>query len=122
MSDDAVGIPSIDELLESVVEWLRSEVVTGSDATIAYRGRVAAHVLDLVRREIADGAAITSRRDAILRDLMVADECELACGIRHGSIPIDAELLSSLRRLTDDRLRVDAPDQRRRGGDTEAAS
>jgi len=35
MSDDAVGIPSIDELLESVVEWLRSEVVTGSDATIA---------------------------------------------------------------------------------------
>ncbi|MFZ8967463.1 MAG: DUF6285 domain-containing protein [Ilumatobacteraceae bacterium] len=122
MSDDAVGIPSIDELLESVVEWLRSEVVTGSDATIAYRGRVAAHVLDLVRREIADGAAITSRRDAILRDLMVADERELACGIRDGSIPIDAELLSSLRRLTDDRLRVDAPDQRRRGGDTEAAS
>jgi len=122
MSDDAVGIPSIDELLESVVEWLRSEVVTGSDATIAYRGRVAAHVLDLVRREIADGAAITSRRDAIFRDLMVADESELACGIRDGSIPIGAELLSSLRRLTDDRLRVDAPDQRRRGGDTEAAS
>jgi len=122
MSSDNVGIPSMDELLEAVVEWLRSEVVTGSDATIAYRGRVAAHVLDLVRREIAHGSAITSRRDAVLRDLTVADETELARSIRDGSIPIDAKLLSALRQLTDDRLRVDAPDQRRRGGDTDAAS
>lgn len=122
MSHGDVGIPSIDELLEAVVEWLRSEVVTGADATIAYRGRVAAHVLDLVRREIADGAAITARRDALLRDLAVADETALARDIREGSIPIDAKLLSALHQLTDDRLRVDAPDQRRRGGDTEAAS
>ncbi|MDA2958582.1 MAG: DUF6285 domain-containing protein [Actinomycetota bacterium] len=122
MTRDDVGLPSIDELLEAVVEWLRSEVVTGSDATIAYRGRVAAHVLDLVRREIAEGAAITARRDVLLRDLSVTDETELALGIRDGSIPIDANLLSTLRRLTDDRLSVDAPDQRRRGGDTDAAS
>jgi len=122
MSHGDFGIPSIDELLEAVVEWLRSEVVTGADATIAYRGRVAAHVLDLVRREIADGEAITARRDALLRDLAVADETALARGIREGSIPIDAKLLSALLQLTDDRLRVDAPDQRRRGGDTDAAS
>ena len=122
MTRDDVGLPSIDELLEAVVEWLRSEVVTGSDATIAYRGRVAAHVLDLVRREIAEGAAITARRDVLLRDLSVTDETELALGIRDGSIPIDANLLSTLRRLTDDRLSVDAPDQRRRGGATDAAS
>ena len=122
MSHDDVDIPSLDELLESVVEWLRSEVVTGSDATIAYRARVAAHVLDLVRREIAHGATITDRRNAILRDLTVANDNELARGIRDGTIPIDANLLSALRRLTDDRLRVDAPDQRRRGGDTAAAS
>lgn len=122
MTRDDVGLPSIDELLEAVVEWVRSEVVTGSDATIAYRGRVAAHVLDLVRREIAEGAAITARRDVLLRDLSVTDETELALGIRDGSIPIDANLLSTLRRLTDDRLSVDAPDQRRRGGATDAAS
>ena len=122
MTRDDVGLPSIDELLEAVVEWVRSEVVTGSDATIAYRGRVAAHVLDLVRREIAEGAAITARRDVLLRDLSVTDETELALGIRDGSIPIDANLLSTLRRLTDDRLGVDAPDQRRRGGATDAAS
>lgn len=122
MSHDDVGVPSMDELLESVIEWLRSEVVTGSDATIAYRARVAVHVLELVRREIAHGAAISSQRDAILRDLAVGDEDELARGIRNGVIPIDADLLSSLRRLTDDRLRVDAPDQRRRGGGTDAAS
>ena len=102
MSHGDVGIPSIDELLEAVVEWLRSEVVNGADATIAYRGRVAAHVLDLVRREIADGAAITARRDALLRDLAVADETGLARGIREGSIPIDAKLLSALHQLTDD--------------------
>ena len=122
MTRDDVGLPSIDELLEAVVEWVRSEVVTGSDATIAYRGRVAAHVLDLVRREIAEGAAITARRGVLLRDLSVTDETELALGIRDGSIPIDANLLSTLRRLTDDRLSVDAPDQRRRGGATDAAS
>ena len=122
MTRDDVGLPSIDELLEAVVEWGRAEVVTGSDATIADRGRVAAHVLDLVRREIAEGAAITARRDVLLRDLSVTDETELALGIRDGSIPIDANLLSTLRRLTDDRLSVDAPDQRRRGGATDAAS
>ena len=122
MSHDDVDIPSMDELLESVVEWLRSEVVTGSGPTIAYRARVAAHVLDLVRREIAHGATITDRRNAILRDLTVANDNELAGGIRDGTIPIDANLLSALRRLTDDQLRVDAPDQRRRGGDTAAAS
>ena len=114
--------PSVDELLESVVEWLRGDLVTGDDPVVAYRARVAANLIDLVRRDISLTPQLSARRESAITSIGAAHEADLARQLRDQLRPVDDDVLSVLDGITQDRLTIDAPHHRRRGGSTDAAS
>jgi hypothetical protein len=78
--------PSTGELVESVREWLETDVLAATEGRLQYHARVAINVLSIVERELmlADGheAAHLDR----LRTLGVADDTALAAAIRSGEL------------------------------------
>ena len=114
--------PSVDELLESVVEWLRGDLITGDDPVVAYRARVAANLVELVRRDISLAPQVSARRESLVTSIGATNEVDLARQLRDKLRPVDDDVLSVLDRITQDRLAIDAPHHRRRGGSTDAAS
>lgn len=76
-------VPTAAELLESVREWLDRDVATGG-AVAPFHARVASNVLAIVEREIALGPVHDLRHAERLATLGVADDHELAAGIRAG--------------------------------------
>lgn len=97
--------PSSDELLEAVRAFLDDELLPTLEGRLRFHTRVAVNVLDIVRRELADGPAA----DAAERDRLVAllgregslDELAtvLAQGLRAGDVdPGDPHVLDHLRR------------------------
>ncbi len=62
--------PHPPEILLAVSAFLRDVVVQGSAPDMAYRARVAAAALDLVRREITLGTAADAAELAGLRELL----------------------------------------------------
>ena len=114
--------PSVDELLESVVEWLRSDLVTADDPVVAYRARVAANLIDLVRRDISLTPQLSARRESAVTSIGSAHEADLARQLRDQLRPVDDDVLAVLDDITQGRLAIDAPHHLRRGGSTDAAS
>jgi hypothetical protein len=76
-------VPTAAELVEAVREWVERDVGTGSTVS-AFHARVAANVLAIVERELALGADHDRRHGERLDRLGVADDRELAAGIRSG--------------------------------------
>jgi hypothetical protein len=78
--------PSADELLEAVRSFLEEDLLPTLDGRLRFHTRVAVNVLDIVRRELAEGPAA----DAAERDRLVAllgregDLDELAAALAHG--------------------------------------
>lgn len=102
--------PSVDELLESVREWLERDVMTSQDPRLAFHARVAANIIDIVRRENQFSQDIDTRYDAVLAGLGVHDADELTHKIRSGDFDSRlGEVLNSLRPVIDDKVSVANP-------------
>lgn len=71
-------------LVEAVRELLEGEVLAATDGRVRYQVRVAVNVLAMVERELRMGAEQAAAHAARLAALGVADEAELAAGIRAG--------------------------------------
>ena len=102
--------PSADELLESVREWLEKDVMASSDTRLAFHARVAANIIEIVRREYSLAPEIDARYDHVLSTLGVLNEQELVDRIRQGHYDDQlGELLATLRPVVDDKVAVANP-------------
>jgi hypothetical protein len=79
-------MPSAEELVESVREWLERDVLTSTSGRVQFHTRVAINVLAMVERELQVGGAQAAAHDARLGQLGCADEAELAARIRSGDL------------------------------------
>jgi len=79
-------MPSAEQLVESVREWLERDVLTGTTGRLQFHTRVAVNVLKMVERELQVGAHQAEVHAARLAELGCADDAELAARIRNGSL------------------------------------
>lgn len=104
------GRPTATELVEAVGEFLRGEVCAHAEGALRYHARVAANVLDIVRRELTLGAAQERAHALRLADLGVRDRNEFAAALREGALdPFDPAVLAAVRADVADRLAVANP-------------
>lgn len=79
-------MPSAQQLVESVREWLEREVLTGTTGRLQFHTRVAVNVLAMVERELELGHQQAAEHTARLAQLGCADDRELARRIREGDL------------------------------------
>jgi hypothetical protein len=102
--------PTVDELLESVREWLERDVAQVGDTRIAFHARVAANIIEIVRRENSSSGEVDLRHDELLESLDVANEQELVDKIRAGFYDDNLlETLHKLRPVVEDKVAVANP-------------
>jgi hypothetical protein len=87
--------PSAVELLDAVGEFLRSDVMAGTDGRLRFHARVAANVVAMVGRQIALGPGQESEQMALLSRLGVRTDAELADAIRAGDLDDRADEVSA---------------------------
>jgi len=114
--DTGSDLPRVDELLESVSGYLRSEVVPAMDGRTGFLARVAANSLDIVGREMEMGAEARRLEADRLRNLLGVDgslgelRLLLAEGLRDGTIALDADgLVDHLRSTVVNQVLIDQP-------------
>jgi hypothetical protein len=101
--------PTARQLVESVREWLQSDVLTATTGRLNFHARVAINVLAMVEREIELGAAQAEAHQSRLAALGVADDAELAAGIRSGMIGPDEAVRDAVWASVRDKLAVANP-------------
>jgi len=108
--------PTRDELLEAVVEFLENRVMPKLDKHTAFHARVAANVLNIVRRELEQGPGLDEEELARLKDLLGEDgtleelNTELCNRIRKGDLDHrNADLMEHLFLTTMGKVSVDQP-------------
>lgn len=120
--------PNYDELLEAVASFLTNDVMATTTGRINFHARVAANVLEMVRRELSnrerhlvdewEGLDVLLGKEqqpgslGALTERLHERNVELARRIREGlgdSGALRSELLSHLRRTTHDKLTVTNP-------------
>jgi hypothetical protein len=79
-------MPSAQELVEAVREWLERDVLTTTSGRVQFHTRVAINVLGMVERELAVGQEQAAAHEARLAQLGCADEADLAARIRNGEL------------------------------------
>jgi len=106
------------ELLEAVATFLREHVAASTEGRVSFHARVAANMLDIVRREIELGPQSQARELQGLRALLGADApaglaqanrllCErIAAGLLDAAAP---ELHQHLLQTARDKLAIDQP-------------
>lgn len=123
--------PPAEDLLAVVAEFLRSELMPRLDGRSAFHTRVAANVVDIVRRELAEGPSADQAARARLAALLGHDggsedlNTELCDRIAAGEIDLaDAALTDHLWACTLETLAVDQPNYGtyRRALEVQAAS
>ena len=112
-SDD---MPRIDELLISVRDFLRDDVMAATQGRLNFLSRVASNSLDIVLRELERGEACRAGELARLRALFGSGDdlstlrWRLTHGLRDGSIPLDMPGLAEHLRITVvNQLAIDQP-------------
>lgn len=112
-SDD---MPRLDELIGSVRDFLRQDVMAATGGRTRFLARVAANSLDIVERELALGprlrAAERSRLEALLgtRGELDALRWQLVEALRDGRMALDTPgLAEHLRQGAVDQLAIDQP-------------
>jgi hypothetical protein len=97
--------PTADELLEAVRAFLDDDLLPSLEGRLRFHTRVAVNVLDIVRRELADGpAADASERERLVALLGREGDLDdlagaLARGLRDGDVdPDDPAVVDHLRR------------------------
>ncbi|RBM16297.1 phosphotransferase family protein [Prauserella sp. PE36] len=107
---DLHGRPTAGELVTSVAEFLRSDVVPGTEGTLSFHARVAANVLGIVARQLRLGEEQERRHARRLAALGVGSTAELAAALRAGKLdPADPSVLAAVRADVTDRLAVADP-------------
>jgi hypothetical protein len=108
--------PTAVELIEAVTEFLRAEAVPALSGRVAFHTRVAANVLDIVRRQLTLGPAgertEAERLRALIghdgdREALNAELCDLIAG--GGIERTDPRFIEHLWATTLDTLSVDQP-------------
>ncbi len=103
--------PSAVQLVEAVREFLEHDVRDATDGRVRFHARVAANVLAMVGRELAEGDEQRSQHHDRLASLGVGDDAELAAAIRSGAIDVEsAALVDALWLATLAKVRVANPD------------
>jgi hypothetical protein len=100
--------PGADQLLESVVEFLRDRLAPDVPDEHRFHLRVAVNVLEIVRRELSLGPEQERAHRERLADLGVADDVELARRLRAGELDPAAVRAAVLESVVD-KLRVANP-------------
>lgn len=102
--------PTADELLESVREWLERDVMTSQDPRLSFHARVAANILDIVRREHDTSEHVEARYVEVLTSLGVESAADLALKIRNGDFDDRlGDVMNSLRPVIEDKVSVANP-------------
>jgi hypothetical protein len=103
-------VPTTEELLEAVREFLRDEVLPQTEGRLQFHARVAANVLGIVEREVALGPAYDAAHAQRLAKLGVADDAELAAAIRDGRLDDRlGDVVAALRASTREQLAIVNP-------------
>jgi Domain of unknown function (DUF6285) len=89
-------VPTAEQLVESVREWIEREVVPGTSGRLQFHARVAVNVLAMVERELQLGAAQAAAHAARLERLGCSSDAELAERIRSGAFDDRLEEVRSL--------------------------
>ena len=116
----AAAMPGMDELLTSVSDFLRDDVMAHTQGRLQFLARVAANSLDIVKREQALGAPCLVNEEKRLRELfseredsaLALDELRwrLVHALRDGSMVLDSELLHAhLRATVVNQIAIDQP-------------
>jgi hypothetical protein len=79
-------VPTIEQLVEAVREWLERDLMTSTEGRLHFHARVAANMLAMVERELELGPAQAAAHQARLAALGVTDDAELAARIRSGEL------------------------------------
>ena len=79
-------MPSAEQLVEAVREWLERDVLAGTTGRLQFHTRVAINVLSMVERELRDGVAQEAAHAERLALLGCVDDAELAQKIREGAL------------------------------------
>jgi aminoglycoside phosphotransferase (APT) family kinase protein len=93
---DALDMPRSDELLTSVRDFLRGDVMASTEGRIHFLARVAANSLDILLREAELGSAYRRREAELLAAVtgqsgdLATQRRALAESLRDGSTPLDA--------------------------------
>jgi hypothetical protein len=108
--------PTKDELLEAVIEFLEKRVMPKLDKHTAFHTRVAANVLNIVRRELEHGPGLDAEELARLKDMLGEDgsleklNAELCNRIHQGELDhTNPELMEHLFLTTMGKVSVDQP-------------
>lgn len=119
-------LPRLDELLASVRDFLRGDVMDATHGRSNFLARVAANALDMALRELALGPAVLQAEAARLRELFAADagasagasasasladlRWRLVHALRRGDLPLDDPALQAhLRQTVVDQVAIDQP-------------
>lgn len=112
----SVDMPRTDELLVSVRDFLRNDVMEETTGRINFLSRVAANSLDIVLRELSLGWIHQARELDRLQTLFQSNEDldalrkQLVLGLRNKKISLDNEALQShLRQTVVNQIAIDQP-------------
>ena len=112
----AADMPRLDELLVSVRDYLRGEVMHATDGRTNFLARVAGNSLDIVLRDLASGPAHRKAEQQRLRALLGGDadldalRWRLVEGLRNASIPLNHPgLADHLRNTAVNQVAIDQP-------------
>lgn len=102
--------PTAEELIVAVREFIETEVMAATDGRVRFHARVAANVLAMVERELADEGVAASAHAERLARFGVSDDAELAVAIRAGELDDRwDEVLEAVRATVRDKLSVANP-------------
>ena len=111
-----IDMPRIDELLASVTDFLRQDVMSNTQGRTNFLARVASNSLDIVQREVALGQTCLANESQRLNELFASDESvadlrwRLVNGLRDESIGLDLPgLADHLRATVVNQIAIDQP-------------
>ena len=112
-----VDMPRADELLKSVTDFLREQVMSETTGRTQFLARVAGNSLDIVQREMALGETAAGQERERLRTLLARPETDLmqlreqlVQGLREGQIDLNAPgLAEHLRASIVNQINIDQP-------------
>ena len=109
-------MPRIDELVSSVRDYLRDDVMPATEGRLGFMARVASNSLDIVLRDLALGGPERSLEHGRLRALLGADgdleslRWRLVHALRDGSMALDTPgLAEHLRQTVANQVAIDQP-------------
>lgn len=106
---DLHGRPTLAELIDAVLGYLRDDLADRVDGPERHRVRIAVHALEMVDRELRLGPEQARAHGARLAQLGFGSDAELARAIRAGEVDDGPALRRALTDDTADRLRVANP-------------